>query len=128
MKKAKILFGITLLIVFTSYIVVAENNPDEKLKNMPANVKAIVEKSCYGCHNSNAKNENAKEELNFDKIGSLSKIRMIGAYKRIGESVEENDMPPKKFLQNYPDKKLSNTEKEVLITWAKKQAENLVEK
>ena len=36
-------------------------------------------------------------------------------------------MPPAKFLEHYPDKKVTPEEKELLINWAKGQKEILME-
>jgi len=93
---------------------------------LPENVQAIINKSCWGCHNTNSKNDDAKEDLDFKKLDDLSLMKKISAYKHIGETVEGNDMPPKRFLEKYPDKKLTAEEKQVLIAWAKKEAETLV--
>ena len=51
---------------------------------------------------------------------------MISAYKDIQETIEKNEMPPKKFLEKYPDRALSEDQKKMLIEWAKKEAESLV--
>jgi hypothetical protein len=53
-------------------------------------------------------------------------MKKISAYKHIGEVVEENEMPPKKFLEKRPEKKITDEEKQILIAWAKKEAETLV--
>ena len=126
MKNLSALFAFAFLFMF-SHIGLA-NSPEtkEKLKGVPENVKSIIENSCYGCHNSESKNEDAREELNFDNLDELSKIKKIGSYKHIGETVEKNEMPPKRFLERYPDKSLTDDQKKVLIEWAKKEAEALV--
>ncbi len=111
-------FGISLL--------TSGNDDSTKKDKMPENVKAVVKKSCFGCHNTDSKNEDAKEELDFKKLGNLSIIKKIGAYKEIGETVEEGEMPPKKFLQRFPDKALTDDEKKLLMNWSKKEAEALV--
>ena len=74
---------------------------------MPDNVKAVVEKSCFDCHTSSSKNKFSKMKLDFDKMDKLSTIKMISAYTKIGEAIEEDDMPPGKYLNKFPDKKLS---------------------
>jgi hypothetical protein len=126
MKKKKIL-SLTFSFVFVlSLLVSASDKPSKTHPPMPDNVKAVIEKSCFGCHNTGSKNDKAKEALDFKKMDKLSKIKKIGAYKEIGETIEENEMPPKKFLDRYPDKKLSADEKELLMKWAKKEAEALV--
>jgi uncharacterized membrane protein len=129
MKKKTFISAVAILFLIVSTAVFATDKPTKTTtQTMPDDVKAIVKKSCFGCHNSNSKNEDAKEELSFDKLDGLSAMKKISAFKHIGETVEENEMPPKKFVEKYPDKKLTNEEKQTLISWAKKEAEALVKK
>lgn len=93
---------------------------------MPEHIKATIDKSCFGCHNSDSKNEDGKEALDFKKFNQLSLIKKVSAYKKMGDVIEENEMPPKKFLDRYPDKALSEEEKKALMAWSKKEAEALV--
>lgn len=124
--KTKSIFSIlTSAFLFFTFATTAENLPAPKA-NMPDDVEAIVKKSCFGCHNTASKNEDGKEALDFKKLDGLSKIKQISAYKEISDVLEAGEMPPKKFIQKYPDKKLSNDEVKRLIAWSKKEAEALV--
>lgn len=127
MRKKSLISGVIVLFMVASFSVISseKSTKSEPLK-LPDNVKAIIDKSCIGCHNTDSRNEDAKEELDFKKLDKLSLIKKISAYKHIGETVEENEMPPKKFLEKRPEKKLNETERQTLIAWAKKEAENLV--
>lgn len=122
--------GFTLLfaVIFSLslYAGEPEKNAVQPYGSMPDTVKAIIDKSCVGCHNTDSRNDDAKKELDFKKIETLSKIKKIGTYKEISEVLEKNEMPPKKFLERFPDKALSDTEKKVLMNWAKKESEALV--
>jgi uncharacterized membrane protein len=125
-KKNLISLFAVLFLLVTSVAISSERPTKTNAKKMPDNVKAIIDKSCFGCHNTDSKNEDAKEELDFKKLDGLSSMKKISAYKNIGETVEESEMPPKKFLERYPDKALTDNEKKELIAWAKKEAETLV--
>lgn len=125
MKKRSIVSVFIAVFFAMSFVVSAHDSPTKK-DYMPENVKAAINKSCFGCHNSDSKNEDAKEALDFKKLDGLSTIKKIGAYKEIGETIEEQEMPPKKFLERKPEKKLTAEEKELLINWSKKEAEALV--
>ncbi|NOR75839.1 MAG: hypothetical protein GQ525_11845 [Draconibacterium sp.] len=127
MKRKNLISTLVILFLFASTVVFAVEKPTVKsASKMPENVTAIIKKSCFGCHNTNSKNDDAKEELDFKKLDTLSVMKQISAYKHIGETVEDNDMPQKKFLEKYPERKLTSEEKQVLIAWAKKEAETLV--
>jgi uncharacterized membrane protein len=125
----KIKFSVTVFLVIfavSSFTLRAKEPATTNDEGIPENIQAIIKKSCFGCHNSDSKNEDAKEDLDFKKLEDLSKIKKISAYKNIAETVEEEKMPPKKFLDRYPDKKLTDEEKKALIEWAKKEAMALV--
>jgi uncharacterized membrane protein len=105
----------------------SDANANAKAVNMPDDVKAIIEKSCFGCHNTDSKNDKAKEKLDLKTIDSLDKTKMIHALKEIGEVVEEDEMPPAKFLEKFPDKKLTDAEKKTLMDWANNEAKALMQ-
>lgn len=119
--------------IVVSFLLAATINASEKTEvnenemKMPENVKAVVEKSCFGCHNTDSRNEDAKEDLDFKTLNDLSLIKKIGTLRDIAEVVEEDEMPPKKFLERYPDRAATDEEKEMLVTWVKKEAQKLID-
>jgi uncharacterized membrane protein len=121
-------FPISLLVfLFAAMFATATENPVKaKALDMPDDVKAVIEKSCFGCHNTDSKNDKAKDKLDLKTLGDLDKPKMIHALKEISEVVEENDMPPAKFLEKFPDKKLTDDEKKLLMNWADSQAKSLM--
>lgn len=125
MKKRN-LFAVLLFVVIIVPISFAGSvKTKAKGSEMPANVKSIIDKSCFGCHNDNGKNQEAKDELNFSKYDGLTKIQKIGKLKAISKSVGEGEMPPKKFLEKNPDKKLSAIEIATLQDWVKQETKLL---
>ncbi len=127
MLNKKIVPVALLILLIVSVITTASEKPAEnKAVNMPENVKAIIDKSCFGCHNSDSKNDKAKEKLDLKTLDQLSLPKMIGALNEIGETIKGDEMPPEKFLERFPDKKLSAEEKKILMDWAKKEAKTLV--
>ena len=94
---------------------------------IPENVMAVLDQSCYGCHNSESQNDKGKEKLAFDEMASLKTFVLAGTLKGIQEQVDSQKMPPEKFLEKYPDRALSVEQKELLITWAAEAVENLTE-
>lgn len=117
-----LIFAMAAFIINGAFI----SNPSKSSKDLPNDINKIVEKSCYGCHNTDSKNEDGKEELDFDKLNDLRKVKKITTLREIAEVVEKGEMPPKKMLEKYPDKKLTNQEKAALISWAKKESEALI--
>lgn len=126
----KNLFSLVLAgCLFSSQLVSATDNPVKAKANpMPDNVKSIIEKSCFGCHNTDSKNEDAKEDLDFKAFDTLTKVEKVHALREIHKIVDKDEMPPEKFLQKYPDKKLTEAEKKILLDWAKTEAKSLTKK
>ena len=119
---------VLVVFMFVSFASSATNNPAEaKPVKMPDDVKAIIDKSCFGCHNSESQNEKGKEKLNLSTFDTLTKNKMIASFKDIAEVVEEDEMPPAKFLEKNPDKKLTDAEKKILMNWANKEAKALMQ-
>lgn len=112
-------------IAFVSFTLSQTGSPSAQ---MPDNVKAAVDKACFACHNTASQNVKAKEKLDFNTLSGLPKAAQIGKYREIGETIENGEMPPKKFLDNYPDKKLTAEESKLLIKWAEGEVKNLMKK
>jgi hypothetical protein len=93
---------------------------------IPEDIDQIFEKSCFGCHNSDSQNDKAKKKLLIDQLPELSKSKLVGKLDEIIESVQENEMPPEKFLAKYPDNKLTNEESERLLEWANEAVNELM--
>jgi uncharacterized membrane protein len=85
---------------------------------MPANVKAVVEKKCYGCHNAESKNEKGKAKLDWDAFEATKKSKQLATMAKINETLVKGEMPPAKFLENRPEGKLSEEELATLMDWS----------
>ena len=103
-----------------------ENPGPEEGFVIPDDVNQIFEKSCFGCHNVESSSDKAQKKLLIDQITELSKAKLVSALDDIGEVLEENEMPPKKFLAKYPDKALSENEAKRLKEWANETVEELM--
>ena len=103
-----------------------KSSPPESEMQMPENIKKIIDQSCFQCHNIDSKNDKAKEALDFKSFNELGKVRKITKLRDMAEVVEKGEMPPKKFLENNPDKKLTKEQVKVLADWAKKEASALI--
>jgi hypothetical protein len=63
-------------------------------------------------------------KMNFDKFtnGNYSKGKTISKLGKITKQLNKNKMPPKKFLDKYPDKKLTEDESKLILNWASEQS------
>jgi mono/diheme cytochrome c family protein len=129
MRKMNFFVGSFITFLLVTFVATAtENKVAKPAVKMPENVKVIIDKSCFGCHNTDSKNEDAKEELDFKTLDGLTTVKKIGALKHIAEAVEKGEMPPKRFLEKNPDKKLNALEVQILTDWVKKETASLMGK
>lgn len=120
---------LVLLIGFLvlSVSAVASDNPAKaKANEMPETIKAIIDNKCFGCHNTESKNDKAKENLDFNTLGELSMMKKVSSYNKIAEVLGKQEMPPEKFLERFPDKNVTEEERTALMEWAKKEAKAVV--
>lgn len=131
MRKALFLLILASVgILFAFNVTNAPNSPQDKPKldiGAPGEVTAILENSCFGCHNDGSQNEKSKAKLNFSKWNDLDKIKKISGLNDIAEVIEEGTMPPQKFLANYPDKALTKEQGEVINKWIDDYSSQLME-
>ena len=60
--------------------------------DMPANVKAVVEQKCYGCHNAESKNEKGKAKLDWDAFEETKKSKQMATMaKRLLQTCPVDD-------------------------------------
>jgi uncharacterized membrane protein len=85
---------------------------------MPANVKAVVDQKCYGCHNAESKNDKGKAKLDWDAFEAAKKSKQMATMGKITEVLESGDMPPAKYLENKPEGKLTEAELATLMEWS----------
>ncbi len=92
----------------------------------PEKIKTILDNSCWGCHSEKGQSDKAKEALRWDLFGDLSKAKKVATFDAIVDVLENNEMPPKKFLENYPDAKPSHKQVKTLLKWANEEADKLM--
>lgn len=104
--------------------------------NVPDDVKQILEASCNDCHSNHSVypwytyvqpvglwvqhhvNE-GREELNFSEFNTYKPKRQAHKFEEIAEMVEEGEMPMKAYTLIHGNARLSETQKQTLINWAK---------
>lgn len=94
---------------------------------IPDNVMQVIDKSCYGCHNSESQSDKAKKKLQFDELGDLKTYKLVGKLTDIADVVANSDMPPEKFLAKKPEATPTAVEKKILADWAESTAKKLSE-
>lgn len=124
-----------MLTIFSVYVILAfialkprekEATAEPNKVEYPANVKAIIDKSCYGCHSDKGQSEDAKKALHWDKLTQLGKGKAIAKLASIAEVTEKGEMPPKKYIEKNPEAKPNTQDAAELIQWAKSESDRLL--
>lgn len=83
----------------------------------PAEIQAILQKSCIGCHSEGGK-ALAMSKLNFSEWSAYSPAKQTQKIAKICSEVKEGTMPPRAFLKQYPDDALSPDQVRMICEWA----------
>lgn len=103
---------------------------------IPDSVQQILNVACYDCHSNNTKypwynevqpiawwlNEHVKDgkkHLNFDEFTTYTLKRQDHKLEEVIESQEEGWMPLESYSLIHGNAKLSETQRKVIIDWAK---------
>lgn len=136
MKNYKKTYFLPLLIIAVSFGLYSFSKTEKRnydsVKDVdsiviPEEVQTIIDNKCYGCHNTESRGDKSKKKLNFDYFtnGEYSKGKIISKLGKIKETLDENEMPPEKYLAKKPEKKLTADEKTILENWVINQKKAL---
>ncbi|MCF3107566.1 heme-binding domain-containing protein [Niabella sp. CC-SYL272] len=109
--------------------------------NIPADVKVILQSSCYDCHSNHTNYvwydyiqparmvveshiKKGKKELNFNEWGTYSdrkKERLLTAIKK---QIETNEMPLPSYTLLHRNARLGKKELQTVISWFNQQINN----
>lgn len=135
---------ITLLIVFVlmQFYRPARNlagqpqpNDISKVYAVPQNVQTILDKACYDCHSNNTKYPwyaeiqpvrfflddhiaEGKREINFNEFKTFPAARKYIKLEETINQVKDGEMPFSSYTLIHTNAKLTDAEKQELITWA----------
>jgi hypothetical protein len=112
-----------------------DNPPVESDLDAPADVKAILKRSCYDCHSNETSwrwyayvapvswliasdVEDGRRHLNFSAWGQYSLKKRQSKADEILDEVSGGDMPLASYVRVHPDTRLAAPEIEILKRWA----------
>lgn len=143
------LIGLLIVLVVIQFIgperpEVQEDNPQDLfvISQIDPATSALIKSACYDCHSMETKYpwyagvapvkwsiyhhiEEGREELNFSKWGSMETERKIKKLKEMVEEIEEGEMPLRGYVKMHPKADLNETQKVILIDWARDFASRL---
>ena len=132
MKNLIITLGLAFIfILFAGFKTSPSDKTDNKVNSQEIteiiiadSVQVILEKSCLPCHGIDGSTK-AKMKWNFEKMPDLKVSKQVSKLAKIVSELEDGKMPTAKFIKKYPDRNLTEEEKNILIKWAEEQAEKL---
>lgn len=89
-------------------------------------VKTIIDNKCYGCHNSKSWGAKARIKLNWDSLALVTKTSQLSKLDKIIETLDKGEMPPKRFIEQKPEAKMTDDEIVALKNWAQKASDVLL--
>lgn len=138
----KILLAVLVLLIIIQFIHPSRNISSGEQPNnishafqVPADIKRILDKACMDCHSNNTRylwyfkiqpvdwwlthhiNE-GKRELNFDEYTNRSLRYQFHKMESTVDLVKKGEMPLDSYLWVHKDAKLTEQEKNALISWA----------
>jgi len=132
MKKIFLLFLAAVLFTGLSSF---QNQPQRLAKKalqnseqsfqVPDDVQVILDNYCLQCHGSDGSGK-AKMKWNFDKMNAMKQSKVLSKLSKISDEVNDESMPPKKYLKKHPEKIMPADEKKLLTDWADELAESLI--
>ena len=91
----------------------------------PENVQAIITAKCTGCHKPDARNEKAREKLQWVKVPEMNLEEQADLIAELFEVLEDGKMPPKKTVERKPEMKLTKEESATLLAWVEKEEKRI---
>lgn len=135
-KLKRVLIGVGAAFLLIQFYPISHPNP-EVVADLaaPADVKAILRRSCYDCHSNETQwplyswvapvswlvtkdVEDGRAELNFSIWGRYDDNKRLSKASSLVEEIEDQRMPPKNYLLLHPGARVSPDELEVLRRWA----------
>jgi len=140
--KKKIGLGLLAVLVIIQFIRPTRNtsttesaNEISKYYEVPADIHAVLKKTCYDCHSNNTVypwytniqpvgwwlqshvNE-GKDELNFDEFGTYPQKKAKHKFEEIEEMVNEGEMPLKSYTLIHRNAILTAEQSDAVVKWA----------
>jgi cytochrome c551/c552 len=135
----RILIIVVIGLAVMQFIPLERSNPSERGQfAAPAEIETILRRACYDCHSNETRwrwyawiapisfllvrdVKDGRQELNFSIWDRYEQRRKTRKLKEIIKEVEEGDMPPWYYVPVHADAKLSQVDREAIVTWAKRQ-------
>jgi hypothetical protein len=98
----------------------------QEAPNFPEEVEKLLKNSCWGCHNTESNNDDAKSALDLSLWNEYGLAKKIGLLNEIDDVLEEGMMPPQRFVRRYPERALSDDQVKLIRDWTRQETKKLM--
>jgi len=147
--KKKIIFILVVIVVLIQFYpmekpTVTSDNSNDLISttNVPKNISSLLKNACYDCHSNESTFpwyaniapskwlvydhiNKGREELNFSNWNTLSTDDKSGILDDISSIILEGEMPLKGYTLLHSEANLSESNRELIATWADDMLESL---
>jgi len=135
MKIGELIVGASFIVLIASLSygfhnkVVIEGEPADikPTPGFPEEIMKIIVNSCYDCHTGESQNQKAKNTLDFLKWNEYKTSKKVQLLNKIDEVIKKENMPPEKYLNRNPEKRLSEEQVGIITKWTEEEADKLLE-
>ncbi len=148
-KSTKIVFAFLAILVLIQFVrpeknLAMGNQPNDIFAHHPASaeVQGIFKKACYDCHSNNTQYpwyanvqplawwindhvEEGKGELNFSEFATYKPKKARHKLDEVAGEVDEHEMPLKSYTWIHAEAKLTDSERKLVIDWAKSTRDSI---
>ncbi|MBG0859426.1 MAG: heme-binding domain-containing protein [Bacteroidales bacterium] len=145
----KVLSVIGILIIGIQFIRPARNKDGQiaatdisGVVSISDSIKILLHNACYDCHSNNTRYPwysniqpagwllnrhitDGKDELNFSEFGGYAQRMQLSKLDGIAYNIRENIMPLASYRRMHKNARLSENEKEMLISWTERSIDEL---
>ena len=132
-----VVFSIVGLVVLIQLVPISRTNPPQRsAPPAPPAPVAVFERACYGCHSNETRwpwyayvapvswlvghdVNDGRRHLNFSEWDSYTPAARQKKLEDIAEEIEQGDMPPWYYTPVHPEAKLSASEVNAILSWAR---------
>ena len=98
----------------------------QKLPEFPEEVNKVLQNSCFGCHTTDARSEDAKAAMDFNIWDEYKLTKKISLLNKIDVVLKESSMPPERMLKRFPERALSDDQVKLIRDWAQNETKKLM--
>lgn len=131
MLRTSLIFSFSVLFLILSFpredgqMGVDQIGQEKQRIEISGKVEQIINSKCLSCHMPQSENKSAKRKLQWGEVEAYNLRSQQKFVKRLKKVLEKEKMPPKKYIEQFPEMRLTSAETEILMSWLKGEEDRL---